>query len=384
MYQGKYGKAEVMIDNIDQSTVSQIYEFLNHPAFTNQIAIMPDTHAGAGAVIGFTMPMTEEVIPNVIGVDIGCGMLSLNVGKNLFAEHTKEEIDKFIRANIPFGTHVHHTDEYFDVMKFDKRVKEELRQFRMAFERKFGLRYPKWGIDFVKFCEMFIGLSYDRFVKSIGTLGGGNHFIEVGKSEQTGDYWITIHSGSRQFGLKVAKYHQKMAGKGALASLKGEDAFNYLIDMVIAQNYADLNREVMAEIIVDGLELDVRETIVSVHNYVDFNDFIIRKGAIASYENQVMIIPFNSKEGLLICEGKSNPDWNFSAPHGAGRLGSRSWAKKTITKEMAEKAMKGVYASKLPIDESPLAYKDSKVIENSIVPTCEIKERIKPVINLKA
>jgi tRNA-splicing ligase RtcB len=387
-YQGKYGKAKVMIDDIDQATVSQIFDFLNHQAFTNQIAIMPDTHAGAGAVIGFTMPMTDEVIPNVIGVDIGCGMYSLNVGNNIFAEHTKEEIDDFIRDRIPFGPNVR-TDTMFSPEMDDKWKKEvlaEIRLFTMAYNKKFGTKYDLYTeIDYHGLC-FDIGLDFNRFAKSIGTLGGGNHFIEIGKSQQTGNYWLTIHSGSRQFGLKVAQYHQRKAGKGALSYLKGEDAFDYLIDMVIAQKYAELNREAMAKIIVNGLDMDVRETIVSVHNYIDFNDFIIRKGAIASYENQVMIIPFNMEDGLLICEGKSNPEWNFSAPHGAGRLGSRSWAKKKFKRLDVKSRMNesGIYTSVVPTDEIKEAYKDPKIIEDAIGPTAEIKERIKPIINMKS
>lgn len=386
-YQGKFGKAEVMIDEIDTATVEQIYGFLNHEAFTNRIAIMPDCHKGAGAVIGFTMPITDKVIPNVVGVDIGCGMLSVNVGKRVFEKFTKEEIDGIIRTKIPFGKNVHpHTLFSIEMDdRFHKELKEELRLFTMAYNRKFDVKYDIPEYDFMDLCPE-IGMDYDRFCKSIGTLGSGNHFIEIGKSELTGDYWITFHSGSRQFGLKVALYHQRRAGKGELAYLEGREAFDYLVDMVIAQKYANENRKVMCDIVVKALNLEVRETIVSVHNYIDFNDFIIRKGAITSYEDQKMIIPWNMEDGITICEGKSNPEWNYSAPHGAGRLGSRSWAKKKFSSKVAQERMlkKGIFTSCVPTDEVKEAYKDPALIEKYLEPTATIVDRLIPVLNLKS
>jgi RNA-splicing ligase RtcB len=264
-------------------------------------------------------------------------------------------------------------------------LKEELRLFTMAYNRKFGVKYDIPEYDFMDLCSR-IGCDYDRFCKSIGTLGGGNHFIEIGKSEQTGDYWITFHSGSRQFGLKVAVYHQRRAGKGELAYLVGREAFDYLVDMVIAQKYADRNREVMANIIMKSLDLEARETVVSVHNYIDFNDFIIRKGAITSYKDQKMIIPWNMEDGIILCEGKSNPEWNYSAPHGAGRAGSRAWAKKKFSSEVAHNRMKdkGIYSSCVPVDEVKEAYKDPTIIEKYLGPTATIVDRLIPVLNLKS
>ncbi len=385
-YQGKFGKAKVMIDEIDPATVEQIYGFLNHEAFTNQIAVMPDCHKGNGAVIGFTMPMTDKVIPNVIGVDIGCGMLSVNVGKRIFEKFTKQYIDDKIRKRIPFGYSVHpHT--FFSVEnddRFHKELKAELRLFVMAYNRKFGTKYDIPEYDFMDLCSK-IGCDYDRCCKSIGTLGSGNHFIEIGKSEKTGDYWITFHSGSRQFGLKIAVYHQRRAGKGELAYLQDKDAFDYLVDMVIAQKYANENRRVMCDVVVKALDLEVSETIVSVHNFIDFNDFIIRKGAITSYKGQKMIIPWNMEDGITICEGKSNPEWNYSAPHGAGRLGSRAWAKKKFSSKLAMERMKkkGIYTSCVPVDEVKEAYKDPALIEKFLEPTATIVDRLIPALNLK-
>lgn len=388
-YTGEYGKAVVMIDEIDQATVSQIYEFLNHPAFTNPIAIMPDTHAGNGAVIGFTMEMTDMIIPNVVGVDINCGMHSINVGKNILAEWSKQNIDEVIRKLIPFGTNAHTKPMKLDD-DFWTHVDEEHRLFTMRYNKRFGTSYdPRKHDDrwLDQKCTE-INMNYTRTIQSMGTLGGGNHFIELGKSEVTGDYWFTVHSGSRQFGLKICNYWQRKAGKGALAYLTGDDMFGYLSDMVVAQMYAHYNRHTMIKLILSACNLtwaDVKGSMSTAHNFIDFNDFIIRKGAIRSYEGQSMIIPLNMEDGILICEGKSNPDWNYSAPHGAGRLGSRRWAKETLDLEKSEQNMKekGIYFSKLPKDELKGAYKDASVIENSIGPTAEIVDRIRPVIAMK-
>ena len=385
-YQGKIGKAKVMIDKIDSATVSQIYEFLNHEAFTNPIAIMPDTHAGAGAVIGFTMELTSKIIPNVIGVDIGCGMLSMDVGSNALQNISREDLDSQIRTAIPFGTNVRKNAVTIND-SFWKNAYYGLNSLSYYYNRKtqIGLTPPitnqKW---LEKKCED-IGIDYDRVVKSLGTLGGGNHFIEVGKSENTNHYWVTVHSGSRQFGLKIAQYWQKKAGKGQLAFLEGEDAYNYLMDMQFAQFYASQNRVLMAREIIKILNIDPTKWIESVHNYIDFNDWIIRKGAISAHKDQEMIIPFSMETGLLICKGKGNEEWNQSAPHGAGRLGSRRWAKETLSLDEARSRMKykGIFCSKLPIDECGLAYKDPKIIEDAITPTAEVIDRIKPVLAMK-
>jgi len=388
-FQGKYGKAKVMIDDIDQTTISQIYEFLNHEAFTNPIAIMPDTHAGKGTVIGFTMKMTNMIIPNIVGVDINCGMNSLNVGKNLLNNISREEIDQKIRTAIPFGTNVHTKTTDLDV-EFWRMITEKHRTFVMKFNKQYGTSYGLTTFDknwLQSKCDD-IGVDYGRTINSIGTLGGGNHFIELGVSQLTDDYWFTVHSGSRQFGLKICNYWQKKAGKGQLAYLTGDDMFGYLSDMVFTQLYAQENRHTMVKLILEACNLswnDVHAVVHTNHNFIDFDDFIIRKGAIKSYIGQLMIIPFNMEDGILICEGYSNPEWNYSAPHGAGRLGSRRWAKETLDLEAAEKSMKdkGIYFSKLPKDELKGAYKDPKIIEEAIKPTACIVDRLKPVLAMK-
>lgn len=215
-----------------------------------------------------------------------------------------------------------------------------------------------------------------------------NHFIELGQSVYTKRHTFTIHSGSRQFGFKICKYWQKKAGKGDLAYLTGDDMFGYLSDTIFAQCYAEINRQHMANHLLEALGLNwygVKEVIKSNHNFIDFDDFIIRKGAIRSYIGEKMVIPFNMQDGILLCEGKSNPEWNFSAPHGAGRLGSRRWAKENLDLDEARENMEqnDIYCSKLPLDEVKSAYKDPKLIEDAIAPTADIIDRFKPVLAMK-
>ena len=425
---GKYTTACIMIDDVEESCISQIVQVTNHLAFTNPIAIMPDTHAGKGCVIGFTMELGDKLIPNIIGVDLGCGMLSFKIGNKLFDNITKKELDIEIRKRVPFGASVR--EKTFKGAEFDwKKINEEIRLFTLKFNKRFDLVMTPTVMDSEKFISMCtrIGANPTRIIRSLGTLGGGNHFIEIGKDEN-GDYWVTIHTGSRNFGKCVAEYWQKLAvkrmnepimpkplyiqqvrelypkkkwqeeidkfdkymgGKSHVPKgteyLEGEDMYGYLVDMMIAQKYAELNRFVISAEILTFIEtVNPIVCIETVHNFIDFEDWIIRKGAIRSYKDELMIIPFNPKDGLLIVEGKSNPEWNCSAPHGAGRLFSRSEAKRTISVKDADKAMEGVYASVKPLDESPLAYKDAEIIEICIEPTAHIVHRVKPVMNMKA
>ncbi len=402
---GKYTNAVVMADQVEPECVSQIITMINHSAFTNPVVIMPDTHSGKGSVIGFTMRMGEKLIPNVVGVDIGCGMLSANFGK---IEIDHQKLDNYIRSMIPFGFNIHERGIYHmkDQFKWNNRFDHDW----------FKERCKKMNLD-----ESYI-------INSIGTLGGGNHFIEVGRSVNTEDIWITIHSGSRNFGKKVCDYWQKKAAnklnqrrydsyKERLTELKKEiskqelesritdlkkefgigdkingleflteeDVIGYLNDMHFAQLYAQENRMVMLKEITKFFGLkEIQDLIGTIHNFIDPDDSIIRKGAIRSYVTERMIIPFNPKDGLLICEGKSKPDWNFSAPHGAGRIMSRSRAKREISDEMAEKAMEGIFSTAKPKDESPLVYKDPEMIEKLIEPTARVIDRVIPIHNMKA
>ena len=343
-YTGKYGTAKVMIDFIDEATVSQIYEFLNHKAFTNPVAVMPDCHYGKGSVIGFTMEMTAMIIPNIVGVDINCGMFFINIGKTILDEMSRIEIDEMVRKLIPIGKGKVHQKNPAINEDFFKDVSNEHRRFVMKFNKRFNTHYNPIDYD-MSYLEQKcneIGISLDRTIKSIGSLGSGNHFIELGKSQLTGDYGFTVHSGSRQFGYKVCQYWQKKAGKGVLAYLTGDDMFGYLSDMVLAQKYADLNRLYMINHILEACNYtwaNVKQEIKTCHNFIDFDDFVIRKGAIRSYIGEYMIIPFNMEDGILICSGRSNPEWNYSAPHGAGRVDSRRWAKENLNLETTKARM---------------------------------------------
>lgn len=386
---GQYTSAKIMADKIDSATRSQIYSIISNPTFTNPIAIMPDCHKGAGAVIGFTMKMGDKVIPNIVGMDKGCGVLLFNVGRGILRDTTRKELDTVIRNRIPFGPKVHGGKGVFNIKdkKFWQKINIDLTTFIKKFNSKYGTTYSYREMDYREFTEICkrVNMDSQRAILSIGTLGSGNHFIEFDKSENTKDYWVSVHSGSRQFGSKVCMYWQRKAGKGELTFLDGEDMFNYLSEMLIAQAYAEENRRIMKDIILNILDVEPEEIIESVHNYMDYNDWIIRKGAISAYKGQRIIIPLNMEDGSLICEGKSNPEWNYSAPHGAGRVDSRRWAKENLSNKDAQDRMKAkdIYCSALPTDETRDAYKDGQMIKDSLKPTATLIEHIRPVLVLK-
>lgn len=406
---GKYTDAKIMIDQVEPECISQIISMINHPAFVNPVAIMPDCHSGKGSVIGFTMLSGEKIIPNVIGVDIGCGMLSANIGK---VEINFPELDNSIRQKVPFGMNVH---------------QRGIIHMKKDFVWKDGYSY-EW---FEQTCKK-IGIDLTYAINSIGSLGGGNHFIEIGRSDFNEDLWLTIHTGSRNFGYKVCEYWQKVAagrdGKSrkvlldagveeikrtakngseigkriydlkkslqidkkvtGLEYLEGENVEGYLDDMYFAQQYAKVNREYIMKEILNLLPgfLKKFQIIETIHNYIDPQDKIIRKGSVRSYRGEFFILPFNMRDGLLICEGKSNPEWNFSAPHGAGRLFSRSRAKRELDLNKFKSDMQGIFSTSVgqgTLDECPDAYKDAKIIEVAIEPTAKILDRIIPIHNMK-
>ena len=415
--EGKYNKdCKIFTDNIDEKSYSLIYNILNEKASENvKVRIMPDTHIGKGIVIGFTMPLTDRVNPFHIGVDIGCGMLTSKLNDNI-KNIGLEKIDKTIKQNIPMGFKTHKKSNY-SFFNF-KELNELMRNFIIAYNKRYNTDFALFEIDnnyIEKLCQR-IEMDLEKFHNSIGTLGGGNHFIEIGSSINN-DYFLTIHSGSRNFGTMVCEYHVRKnkkrieEAKDFLNSVNdvndkttkeyyeyneivrsgdyiyGKSMFDYCIDMVIAQYYAKINREAMLNIIKDSLNIKLEDTFSSIHNFIDFEDFIIRKGAIRSYKGEKMIIPFNMRDGILICEGKSNEDWNYSAPHGAGRVLSRMQARKQIEMKDFIESMKGIYSSSISkntLDEAPQAYKDSKEIEKLIMPTADIIDRLKPVLNIKA
>lgn len=366
-YTGKYASCDVMIDEIETEAVNQIYRFLNCPAFEGStIRVMSDVHAGAGAVIGFTSTLTDKIIPNVVGVDIGCGVMAYRLGNEI--QHNKElfrQLDKYIRENIPSGFSVHENlNRKIDETSDDyRRVAQETEQ------------------------------DDSRVVRSLGTLGGGNHFIEVDLDDK-GYLWLVIHSGSRNFGLKIANFHQakaiKTVGRGhGLEWLEGEDAAYYLEHLAVAQRYAAENRMLMGTKILEFFDIKVKnvEVVESVHNYINFKDRILRKGAISSHVNERVIIPWNMRDGVIIGKGKGNPDWNFSAPHGAGRVMGRGQAKRTLNLDEFKTSMEGIWTSCVSqdtLDESPMVYKDHEMIRECIKDTVDIELTLKPLYNFKA
>jgi RNA-splicing ligase RtcB len=370
---GRYNTAKVFTDIVDNETLSQIYQLLNIPAFADtQIRIMPDVHYGSGTVVGFTMTMNEFICPKVIGVDIGCGVSAYQIGQ---VDFSLPEFDAFLRANIPSGREVNSTrrDKYFDFTPELETLIE-----------KVGLK------------------DYDRIIKGIGTLGGGNHFIELAVDDEK-NIWLIIHSGSRYLGLLVCEFHQQRAREQMINKFQGAGAYHgfeflpvneggqdYIEDMKITQQYASTNRRIMAQVLIEGFfskKFKACKSIESVHNYIDFADKVIRKGAISAVKDKLVIIPMNMRDGSIIARGKGNLDWNLSAPHGAGRILSRGDAKDFITMHEYQESMKGIYSTSVlesTIDESPMAYKSMDVIVPKIQDTVEIIATLKPVYNYKS
>lgn len=431
---GKYTTARIMIDDVEKEAMAQIIAFINNESFTNPVVIMPDVHAGTGAVIGFTMELGDRVIPNVVGVDECCGMFYVRLSAGALFNILFDELDEKVRAAIPMGMNVHKTaildmEKDFPWAELQKTAVE----FTQKYNERYGTSYKTPVMDYRWFLDLCkrIDIDVNYAIKSLGTLGGGNHFIEIGRDD-FGQVGVTVHSGSRNLGARMCNHWQRIAvhrrherlgliidkdaeiakikakypkkewnkrikalaahQKKVLASddleyLEGDDMFGYLLDSVFALVYADTSRRLMADIVINLLaETDRFEEISTVHNYISPKDFIIRKGAIASYTDRRMIIPFNMEEGLLIVDGRSNPDWNYSAPHGAGRRWSRRDAKKLLNQEQAEADLReaGVYASAVPLDEAKDAYKDSRAIEEAIGPTAHIIRRVVPLLNFKA
>ena len=390
---------KIFAETIENEVLEQIKKLANYPAYDNSIIrVMSDCHAGKGCVVGTTMTLTDQVTPNLVGVDIGCGVLAVNLGN---IEIDFEKLDKTIKRFVPTGFDIHE---------------------------------QAWGKDDeLEDLICFNSIDYSRAIHSIGTLGGGNHFVSIEQSQTNGDKYLVIHTGSRNLGVQVCKFYQDLAFKKLnemseikkqvsneviakckaegrqkdiptelkkalanikkpsadkeLAHLEGDDFKNYIHDMEIVQKFAALNRATIAKIILQKMgwkELDRFETI---HNYIDTKNMILRKGSISAQAGEKVIIPMNMRDGSLICVGKGNADWNSSAPHGAGRLMSRNKAKSAISLADFEKSMEGIYSttvSRSTIDESPMAYKNMDEIVRCIEPTVDVVDVIKPLYNFKA
>lgn len=392
--QGKYSSAKVFTNQADEASVRQVIELLNQPyASGSQIRMMPDIQAGVGCTVGTTMSIKDKVCPNIVGVDIGCGM---EVAVLREQEIDLPLLDQIIHEQIPAG--------------FAKRAEAH--------------RY----IQNTRIGELRCKINAPTVQVGLGTLGGGNHFIELDRDDD-GRLYLVIHSGSRVLGVKVAAYYQRMAYdqcrhldpvsiasfisnlKAAgrtkeierelktlhttaksdvpedLAYLSGYLLDDYLHDMEIVQEYAEWNRNAMADTILKAMELHLEDRFTTVHNYIDTENMILRKGAVSAQAGERLIIPINMRDGSLICIGKGNPDWNYSAPHGAGRLYSRAKAKELFSVDEFQVQMSGVYTTSVgqsTLDECPMAYRDMASIVENIEPTAEIQKIIRPIYNFKA
>jgi len=358
--EGTHNTAICYTPELESKSYEQIKSVCDREEFADcKIRIMPDVHAGMGCTIGTTMTITDKIVPGMVGVDIGCGMETVKIAEK---EIDFAKLDALIRREIPCGTGVrkshHHLNEEIDLEKLKIADKVKL----------------------------------DRARKSIGTLGGGNHFIEVGKAEN-GTLYLVVHSGSRHLGTEVADYYQKNSHKPShnyprdLAYVSGVLFDDYIHDMKLTQHFATLNRIAMTEVILQSMCLTEVERFTTIHNYIDTDTIILRKGAVSAKNGEKLLVPINMRDGSLICVGKGNDDWNQSAPHGAGRLMSRTAALKKLSLDEFKSQMSGVFTTSVgraTLDEAPGAYKSMDEIVSQITPTADIIEIIRPVYNFKA
>ena len=363
---GRFATAKVFARSIENEALLQIKAICDNQLYAGQtIRIMPDVHAGKSALVGFTTRLGDKVNPWLIGVDIGCGLRTLPLGR---VRLDADKLDKFIRKHIPHGPERHEeVPEGLD-SAFVQRVEDVCRR---------------------------IGCDPDTALRSVGTLGGGNHFLEVDKGEN-GDLWLVIHSGSRTFGHAVAEHHQKQASECAhLANsahrtpwLAGDDLQAYLDDLGVAQEFAARNREEMARRILRHLRVEVpHDGFETVHNYIDLDRMVLRKGAVSAQLGERISIPLNMRDGVILARGKGIEDWNWSAPHGAGRKMSRTKARDTIDLDAFRRSMRGIWTSSVSektLDEAPQAYKPSKEIRELLPETADIEQVLVPVYNFKA
>jgi tRNA-splicing ligase RtcB (3'-phosphate/5'-hydroxy nucleic acid ligase) len=392
---GTQTEAKVFSNHPQETALQQIKELCNQPFLKEtKIRIMPDYHAGKGCVIGTTIKLKDKVVPNLVGVDVGCGVLTVKLQDKAVDFH---KLDQVIRNRVPSGQELH---------------SEEAVQF-------ISTSFPE--TDSYKAKHI---LSQGRAEFSLGTLGGGNHFIEVSVDE-TGCHYLTIHTGSRYIGSKIAQYYQKLAisklrnqdlneiinglkAEGRhheiqtaiqsykeknpvipddLAYLEGEDFHDYIHDMRLAQSFAKANREEIAQTIIHHMGFTELDRFDTVHNYIDTDNLILRKGAVSAQKGERLIIPINMRDGSILAVGKGNVEWNYSAPHGAGRVLSRTKATKTLSMDEFKETMQGVWTTSVSeetLDEAPMAYKPINEILEKIEETAEIVGFIKPVYNFKA
>lgn len=413
---GKYAEAIVLATNIDEATINQIHDLCDQAwASGSHIVIQPDAHCGAGCVIGTTMTITDKVCPNVVGVDLNCGLTSYNLGK--LKKIDFKLLDKCVHK-IPSGMSSWDRHQDFEAPELIEKLKCK---------------------DILK--------NIDRLNRSMGTLGSGNHFISMDKSKNTEEYWLTVHSGSRNLGLQVANYYQSKAveqthkiiywnkhqeeissittlkNKGALEKIEERLEFikktyeeltppdalcylsannpyskenlfeDYLHDVNVCREWATKNRDSMLSQIIRMYnggakeKFEVKDRIETIHNYIDTDRMILRKGSVSAEKGELFLLPINMAEGIFICEGLGNKEYNYSAPHGAGRVGSRRHARENIDMDEYKKAMKDVYSTCVcedTLDEAPQAYKKEKDILPTLKESVIVKDKLTPIYNFKA
>ena len=395
---GKYNTAVCYTNRLEVTARQQIQDMCDQQLFAgSQIRIMPDVHAGAGCTIGTTMTLTDKAVPSLVGVDIGCGMETVKLAEK---EIDFAKLDQVIRTQIPSGEGVRKSPHPLAAQ-----------------------------IDLKQLC-CFAGIHEERAVLSLGTLGGGNHFIEIDRDEEGGLY-LNIHSGSRHLGVQTESHYRKLGWKTMnslpkearlelierykaegrfqeiekglqelkdrfaaptdipekFAYVEGQNLKDYIHDMRIVQRYAALNRRAMIQMILEEMGLTEVDRFTTIHNYIDTENKILRKGSVSAQKGERLLIPINMRDGALICIGKGNPEWNCSAPHGAGRILSRTVAQNTLTVEEFRQEMEGIYTTCVAqgtLDESPMAYKGLDEILSQIGPTVEVVKQIRPVYNFKA
>lgn len=390
---GKYNTAKIFTDLVDEKSIEQVKTLLDQEFVSgSKIRMMPDIHAGAGCTIGTTMTVGDRVCPNLVGVDIRCGMLTVKLPA--FSDINLEKLDQVIREYIPAGFNIREVEH----LLIDRTRLGEL--------------------------NCYGNVNIDRAKRSLGTLGGGNHFIEVGRDDD-GYLYLVVHTGSRHLGVEVAEYYQnwgyeamkqdyknqreylidRLKAEGRekdiskkLADLKfdipkdlcpigGKLFESYIHDMEIVQEYAKWNRISIATEIMARMGWDAIDDFETVHNYIDTDDMVLRKGAVSAKDGELLLIPINMRDGSFICRGKGNPDWNYSAPHGAGRLYGRMEAKRRFSVEEYRESMNGIFTTSVgddTLDECPMAYKPMEAIVDNIGDTVDILKVIKPVYNFKA
>lgn len=437
---GKLVDAKVFLDKfaIDKGTMDQIKRIVLDDETVSHTRIMPDCHKGVGCCVGLTSVLIDKVRPNLVGGDIGCGILCYNAKSHL-NDISLPKLDRVIREAVPMGSksgsiaaEVLVREDDYEYLFSTSNL--EAIEFSKHFLARYGVDISKFKPDYNK--EWFdslitkIAAEKDYALRSIGTLGGGNHYIEI-NSDAAGNRYVTIHSGSRNLGSKIKQYHQdkidtsrrfdyrehqdkmkkyrrthknskdvkhyedslyeEFRGTRHKPYLEGEEAYEYYFDMIFAQIVARLNRRVMLreilERIDDSLKFEESDIIESIHNYIDFKDFILRKGAISAHEGERCIVSLNMKEGILICTGKGNYDWNYSSAHGAGRMLTRDAARSRISLKEFRESMSGVYSSSVvqeTVDESPMVYKDSEMIKKALEGSVTIDAQLRPLLNVKA